>query len=54
MKTGTVLLAGAAAYGVWYISNLGTATQTINIVFKTVKINSPTSYTIVLTVQKCN
>jgi hypothetical protein len=51
MKTSTVLFGAAGLYLLWYISNLGTAANTIAIVFKTVILNSPLNYTVVLTVQ---
>lgn len=51
MKTGTVVLIGIGAYTAWYLANLGTATNTITVVFKDVKVNGPTDFTVVLTIQ---
>lgn len=51
MKTSTVLFGAVGLYLIWYISNLGTAVNTITVVFKTVIVNNPLSYTVILTVQ---
>jgi LEA14-like dessication related protein len=51
MKASEVLLLGAAAYGVIYVTNLGVATGTVNFVLNGVKINSLNDIVITLAVQ---
>lgn len=51
MKISTLIFGAAGAYLLWYITNLGTAANTIAIVLKDVIVNNPLSYTVILTVQ---
>lgn len=51
MRTSTILFGAAGLLLFVYISNLGQAIATISVIFKTVIINSPLNYTVVLTVQ---
>lgn len=51
MKTSTVLLLAGGAYGLYYISELGLATNTITVVFQGVNFQSLTSVQVNLLIQ---
>lgn len=51
MKLGTVALVGAGLYGVYYLSQLGTAAGTVNINFVGINIKGLTNLELVLNVQ---
>lgn len=51
MKTGQVLLIGAAGLAAYYFANLGIATGTMNFVFSGIKINSINDFVFTITMQ---
>jgi LEA14-like dessication related protein len=51
MKTSTFLLLGAGAYALYYLGNVGVATNTIQVIFSGVNIKSLTDYVVTMTVQ---
>lgn len=51
MKTGNVILAAGVVLGVYYITQLGVATNTVSIIFEGVNIKTATEYEVIMRVQ---